>query len=109
MSAKSKTGWLDVKIGVALVWTKFFCVLEKGQFHMYSNSVDRLDPSSSGENLIRFRLIAVLIDNDTDFEGDINLVGATLLASKSSSYIEIRSDDISVYIKFNSVAEFELW
>jgi hypothetical protein len=86
-----KVGWLDVKIGVAIIWTKYFCIIERGQFHLYSNAVDKIDPASS------------------EFQGDIDLVGAILLGSRTGNYIEVRGEDLSSYIRFNSSSECDSW
>ena len=46
--AESKRGWLDLKIGVAISWAHTFCVLQNGNFELYSTEVDKSDVSSSG-------------------------------------------------------------
>lgn len=44
----SKRGWLDLKIGVALVWTHTYCILKNGSLELYSTEADSSDYSSPG-------------------------------------------------------------
>lgn len=53
------------------------------------------------ENLIKIHYV--------DFQGEIDLCGALLLAARSSSYVEIRNDIGSFYFKMNSANQFESW
>ena len=46
--ADGKRGWLDLKIGVAMVWTHTYCILKNGCFELYSTEVDASDHSSTG-------------------------------------------------------------
>jgi hypothetical protein len=88
---ESKRGWLDLKMGVALVWAHTYCLLQNGQFELYSTEKENSDVTCE------------------EFQGVVDLCGSLLFAARSNSYIEIRNDIGSFYFKMNSITQFESW
>lgn len=116
-----RADWVDVKLEDAQPWSKYFVMLFRGQMHIYTDAVEKLDVANKGENAATGRnclniyafhvasISMIFLYGIADFLADIELAGATVLPSTSGKHIEIRNNHGSYFFKFMTTNTFDIW